>query len=366
VQFDKLRTPETLRSHRSGFLLNFIGLLPKMTSAADIDQTSIHCIRATDPSRRYNMAIIRSLNVRWDKVIPYLGPVPAVFERALQLFGDQASHPRWVPVEESEKGQYAAWVVFNMNSTVSCSAIGCQRKGQQEVCLKPDGGVASALHEMMHCAGFEHEQFHPGYVWDRQDTPNLQAIKEAEEKQQSRARARFAAQESTVDWTARKTSYKSNLGAEDPLGKKKAKEPEVKFDPEFMKMLAAKGKKPPAPKEVPPPQPTTPVEPDSRIYKALKTRRNQLIFQSILKDQSETYMISFLEQLVIKENLHPVSAFCDYDSIMMYGEFLRAAQFVQKELPSLGIDTAGAGTVKWDARERLSLGDIEALKTLYQ
>ena len=310
------------------------------------------------------MALIRSKALLWPGPIPYLLPVPAVVQRAVAAFKAELGFDLWVGRENIDKAATTAWVEFNVQKgSSSCSEIGCQKKGVQYVHLGNDW-VFTTMHEMLHCAGFEHEQFHPKYAWDRGDVPDMKAIQETENARNfgGAVNPKLMGAAKELPLTTKKPVATSNQKptsfSEFDTGKRGAQSPGA--SPKFLeelKVMRETGK--------PIVAPSLKKTPTSPAYKALKSERNRLLYRTIAELETETYVDGFLSDLKSKEHAEVATASCDYDSIMMYRQFIRAAEKVQEEIPNSGVNTDGAGKDDESIRTRLSAGDKVALRTLY-
>lgn len=97
--------------------------------------------------------------------VPYENPemiqsVGPTIERFNRVFSKPILIPR------TNEHDYA---VFKKQES-GCSPIGHQKTGMQNIIVK--GNPFEIIHEICHCLGFEHEQFHREYLWnDGADTP---------------------------------------------------------------------------------------------------------------------------------------------------------------------------------------------------
>lgn len=277
------------------------------------------------------MAVIRGESYLWKHPVPYESSTNEVVNKSIQTLNDAAGFGLFVPYTGQQ--DQADHVQFHVDTEQACSHIGCAFKGLQTINLKASSDLFSCLHEIMHCLGFEHEQFHAKYAWNAADTPKKNPFYKVNEEvsvaQAASVRmnvdtSNWNPQKKTANWGEEGTKAKASVDVEMPAKQLKPKEPELPF-----------------------------------IFKTGSV--NQIIYQFLAKAQNPAYAESYWEQVAKKNtSVLSVTPLCDYDSIMMYGEFERAAKFAASKGQQISIEHSGKR-----ADNCLSNLDVDTLQKLY-
>lgn len=275
------------------------------------------------------MAVIRSQEALWKHKIFYAmsgsQPVPQIIQEAIDALTEQLGFALFVPLPHSDTP--LAHAVFVLGAAKSCSPIGQQATQPQEISLKGNSPRRTILHEMLHCAGFEHEQFHENFPWDRSDLPDVAALNE-------------------------------NDLSEDKLSKVKKPFDESKDHLEQFKARATQGKLSlelgDKPKNL-----------SNLVGDKLSNPTNKSIYDQLALRNSREYVNAYLRDLKLKQNtVVSLGALCDFESIMMYPEFIAAVKAAKKQvndnkLPSISPLTDGKS-------QKLSDTDVKFIKELYE
>ena len=278
------------------------------------------------------MAVLTTESKFWPHPVPYKPCDDKTVKDAIALINKAVGFDVFVPHE-----QQTNVVTFAIGSTRSCSAIGCQT-GPQEISLKQGSDTFSCVHEMMHCLGFEHEQFHKEYAWDAADT--------------GQAKPRSIAPPTPTTAAPSRARSSSLTGA--------TKGPAVTTDaskkPEGG---GASGKQVALPDTLSEQEAETAGSKGTKVFKP----RNQAIYAFLIHCDNSVYADSYLAQRMKKSGqLTPITGCCDYNSVMMYDYFSRAAKYAAKAGHLDGITIVGTSKLPDGI---LSAGDVDAVKQVY-
>jgi hypothetical protein len=116
------------------------------------------------------MPVLRKDLTKWDRVVPYIAPDPLrpmIDEFNEEVYG-KGGFKLFVH-QSGEKWFAEVKIGGGGDSEKSMSEIGCMSKAKQLIRSTID--QFTLWHEMCHCLGFEHEQLHAKYPWDKNDNP---------------------------------------------------------------------------------------------------------------------------------------------------------------------------------------------------
>lgn len=280
--------------------------------------------------------------------VPYQPTTVPEVREAIQSFHACIGHE--ILVERSEADQ--DYVVFGSGGH-ACSLIG-RHGGKQKIVVK--GSKFEIIHEICHCLGFEHEQFHPKYLWDDGvDTDLNKFVKE-------RLAELISKDASSL--------HVGELGS--------GKEALFDFDLDLVKRSASSAVLDlPTPK-IASPKPSRPaislpaIPAFAGIKKPAAAPPPQVPPSAIAKPKNVTGVDNFIEsrKRVQSEKGVRWGKICDYNSIMMYSEWRKVAVEAMKSGKALGrklnqsdvlLPLGGAG----DSVTGLSALDIQAILDLY-
>lgn len=230
------------------------------------------------------MAVISKDVVLWDHMpIYYVTPSDPKIGQAIAVLNEQVGFLLFASFKDSDRS--VADVKFEIRDS-GCSPIGKQSAQPQAITMRSSLQPRLMLHEMLHCVGFEHEQFHEKYPWDRTERFDPFAAV-SQFKDFGRYAGRQAKQGRGRSGSGGPVDFLPARSGEKELGGQEYR-PEVgRVDP--MKDV------------------------NSRIYKYL------------CETEGDGYANGYLNDLPRKQSLE-FSPDCDYDSIMMYPPFFQAAK----------------------------------------
>jgi len=104
-----------------------------------------------------------------DHKVPYVqeSVKTEVLREAITKFNAMIGHDILAP--RTDETIYAEFE----QGAFGCSSIGCQRTAGIAQKISVTAHPFEIIHEICHCLGFEHEQFHPKYLWDDSDFRTL-------------------------------------------------------------------------------------------------------------------------------------------------------------------------------------------------
>lgn len=274
------------------------------------------------------MAVIRSMEALWKHRIYYAmrgesptPPVPQQIQEAINALNEQVGFTLFAPLPDDKSTLPRA--LFHLDAGKSCSPIGQQATQPQAIMLKPASPRRTILHEMLHCAGFEHEQFHRLFPWQRHDLPDVTDLNQKALSEEVLLKAKPPV-----------------LPGEDPLQKFRERLAKGQVSLEL-------GEKP---------------KNTTSLVEKLKDPVNKKIYQVLELRNGPEYANAYLKDLKAKQDsVISLTEFCDFDSIMMYSDFFQAVKTAQKtynDLPFLAVTDGKC--------EKLSTGDVDQIQNLYR
>jgi len=282
------------------------------------------------------MAVVPS-NVRyWERIpIPFVPHSDSAIQRAVDALNKQLGFLLFAPLEGSDRS--VAHVEFKIIAS-GCSAMGQLNEQPQSINLRSPLQPRLMIHEMLHCAGLEHEQFHQRYPWNRNDLPdplaayNRNTVPARIKKLAGTQANKAGSVEEPVKSMSKAEFGRPRAGSGGSggfsLGRPRAGSG-GSGDFGLGRPLAEKGEK-----EAGEASQVKNSSPSRGVLDRLQDPVNRIIYGYLLShnEGGATYADGYLKDLRAKQFLvESLSNDCDFDSIMMYQDFFEAAKEAQRQ-----------------------------------